>query len=453
MLNLAGRMRPAGICLIVLLLSPRVAGAQNWSFDARDIALGGVAGDTPSVAALEDTRGERSIVIPLGLIQLLQNLDVFRPDSDDFDLIRAVEYAASPLHYVVGRDRATESNTGRNLSVDIRDARLSRNLNDYRGIHLENQPPAEGLAAPNWGGTIPVHRGADGWFHGIYLGAGPYISLSSAVSFDQRLIDLLASDTDVVLRNDRLRLGNDTQGQGAAAITGGYRGLFPLPSRAGSSNRNLLIVAANYNCLRGFLYERAETSLAIDTDSNGLATIAPASGNPLVITRRRSTSGRGAALDLGVGAVINRWELGLGVRGIGNHIDWSGVERNSYALGFLFNGGDFSQSGELATDDVRVTLPVDTHVTVAYRGAPWGAVADVARGFQGTSFHGGYERHLGGLDLRGGTFYTRERWHPSAGLGLNIGRRVSLDLAVFGTTSNAAREQRAAVAASLRFRS
>jgi hypothetical protein len=36
-----------------------------------------------------------------------------------------VEYAAAPLHYVIGRNDS-KSDTGRRLSVDIRNARLKR---------------------------------------------------------------------------------------------------------------------------------------------------------------------------------------------------------------------------------------------------------------------------------------------------------------------------------------
>ena len=45
----------------------------------------------------------------------------------------------------------------------------------------------------------------------------------------------------------------------------------------------------------------------------------------------------------------------------------------------------------------------------------------------------------------------REIWQPTAGIGLNFGPLVSLDLAMFGTSANVERERRTAIAASLRF--
>ena len=35
---------------------------------------------------------------------MLKDLDIFRPDSDEFDIVRGLEYVASPLHYTVDRD-------------------------------------------------------------------------------------------------------------------------------------------------------------------------------------------------------------------------------------------------------------------------------------------------------------------------------------------------------------
>ena len=83
--------------------------------------------------------------------------------------LRAIEYAASPLHYVVGRDTSTSSEA---LFVsDIRNATFSRDLSKYRGFVPANNILAEGLASPRWGGTIKVHRDSDGGYQGIYIGA------------------------------------------------------------------------------------------------------------------------------------------------------------------------------------------------------------------------------------------------------------------------------------------
>src|SRR4051794_11267978 len=113
--------------LIALTMSSRPAFAQNWSFDARTIGMGGV-GSTGNLASdmIERDRRSTIIVLPFGLFQVLSDLDIYDPNSPKFDPIRAVEYAASPLHYVVGRDTST---SGEALFVaDIRNATFSRDL-------------------------------------------------------------------------------------------------------------------------------------------------------------------------------------------------------------------------------------------------------------------------------------------------------------------------------------
>src|SRR3954468_5607622 len=83
----------------------RPARAQNWDFDARTIGLGGVSGSgTIASGMIEHGAGYRSIVLPFGLLQVLPDLEISDPDSTRFDPVRAVEHAASPIHFIVGRD-------------------------------------------------------------------------------------------------------------------------------------------------------------------------------------------------------------------------------------------------------------------------------------------------------------------------------------------------------------
>ena len=65
--------------------------AQNWSGDARLIAMGG-AGTNQNLASkmIEEERGYHIIVLPFGLFQVLKDTDIFNPSSDDFDLVRSV---------------------------------------------------------------------------------------------------------------------------------------------------------------------------------------------------------------------------------------------------------------------------------------------------------------------------------------------------------------------------
>ena len=438
------------LALVFCLASVSSALAQNWSFDARSIALGSVSGkDNLASRMVDEQRNYRSIVIPLGLFQVLRDLDRFKPESDNFDLVRVIEYSAAPLHYQFGRDQ--ESANERDLFTDIRRATVSRDLSDYRGYKLANQPVAEGLASPTWGGTIPFSGEKGGPFQGIYVGGGPYLSMRTQAAIDPRVVDILASETALRFNNTSYPIGSDIQGQVAMAITGGYRGRFAVAG--GSSERDGLYVAADFNYLHGFRYESADVALRLDTDTAGLLTINPLLPSPLAIVRTSADSGHGYAIDAGVAAVVNGIEVGFGVNGIGNRIDWENVQQTSYALGNLFLGGDFVETGPFLANDLRVELPKDYHVNAGYHADLWSVMSEYAHGFQGNSVRGGAEYRAGVIELRGGGVYTRELWHPTGGVGLNISPKVGLDVAMFTTAANAARERRAAFAVSLRINS
>ena len=75
-------LRTLGL-LVVLSLSSLSLFAQNYSFDARRLALGGMpnVGKVNTVFELNPRKSEyRSIVIPFGLIQVLRNTEVFDPN-------------------------------------------------------------------------------------------------------------------------------------------------------------------------------------------------------------------------------------------------------------------------------------------------------------------------------------------------------------------------------------
>ena len=436
------------LSVFVCALSAGHASAQNWSFDARKVALGSPGGgENLASKMIEEEREYRAIVLPFGLIQVFRDFNKLNPSNDQFDLIRTMEYSAAPLHYTLGRET---TNSGQDFVVDIRNANLSRDLNTYRGFVPANQPRAEGLASPNWGGTFKVKRGPGGAFQGIYVGAGPYMAMQSDVNIDQQLIDILGSPSPRYIPNAQIRLGNATRGQMAMAITGGYRGRFALPE--GTSDRDGIYVAANYNFLRGFRYEDVNLALRLDTDRTGLLTVNPFLPSPLVVTRNNASSGTGSALDFGVGAVVNRWEVGFGVNGVANRINWTGVERTTYSLGNPFLGdSNFIETVAVPVGDARVELPVNYRGNVGYNTDSWGAVAEVGKGFGGNSFHGGYERRIGGIELRGGAMYAREQWNPAGGAGFMLGARTALDVAVYGNAANVERKRHPAVAVSLRF--
>jgi hypothetical protein len=413
--------------------------------------MGGVGYDVNiATGMVEEQRPYTSILLPLGLIQFFRDWDRFDPNDPRFDPILAMEYAANPLHVVFHRDPGGPR--GRFIEKAI-DGELSRDLNDYRGFVPQNELLAEGLVAPSIGGTIKFYQRRDGTFHGIYVGAGPYLSARTDLDIDPGLTAILGSPTPVSAPNRSFLVTDASSGQVALSVTGGYRGRIAWPGRKSAQTREGLYIGANYHYLYGFRHESADIRVRFDTDATGLITLFPTTA-PIAVDVLEAKSGRGFALDLGVAAVIENWEFGFGANGIGNRIDWTKFNRKLHSLQSLIEGGDFIETPlPVPTGKLRVELPVNYVGNLAYHRGGWTAMSDFRHGFQGFSFHGGLERRLGPVELRGGGRYSRERWHPTMGLGLNLSERFSLDFAAFETSTNIENTRKLGLAASIRLNS
>jgi len=461
---IGGSMKVQAMIFITILALCGSAIAQSYSGDARKIGMGGTGySDNIAIGLIEEERQYRSIVIPLGLIQMIRDFDKFDPDDKEkFDPILALEYAANPIHY--GFDRVTGGDRGRFVN-DLINAEFGT-LNDYR-FNLVDHLYTEGLVSPTWGLTFKVKKNPDGTFHGIYAGAGPYLSASTDLNIDNELIEVLKSPTSVDVNNETYHIGNRAIGQLAMSIVGGYRARFNLPGYDNpDSDRNGIYVAMNYRHLLGFRYEDFDLAVRFDTDDVGNivgpstdpipAHIQEAINNgtyqPLNVDYLNSESGRGFALDFGVGAVVDAWEFGFGINGIANRIKWDDMTLNNYHLEFLTGGDDdFIESEQLIPGKTKIELPEEYTWHIGYTWKDITAVADITRGFQGTSFNGGAEYRLSMIEFRGGMRYGLERWHPAAGIGLNLGKRFSVDFASFWSTTNAERVLKPGLAISLRF--
>src|SRR5215831_18491195 len=89
------------IAILLLIGFVGTASAQNFSTDARKIAMGGNGGDTSNIAAgmVDQASPYTAIVLPLGLFQLLSGgFDKFNPSKPEFNPIQAIEDATNPLH-------------------------------------------------------------------------------------------------------------------------------------------------------------------------------------------------------------------------------------------------------------------------------------------------------------------------------------------------------------------
>jgi hypothetical protein len=107
-------------------------------------------------------------------------------------------------------------------------------------------------------------------------------------------------------------------------------------------------------------------------------------------------------------------------------------------------------------------MPIVVSESLAFQAAGWGFMGSlqqkqagtssagvVALGYDEKSFHGGVERKVGPMWLRGGGRYTRDKWDPTYGIG--IGSKVALDFGFYGTHANLEGKRQTTMAVSVRF--
>jgi hypothetical protein len=265
------------------------------------------------------------------------------------------------------------------------------------------------------------------------------------------LTRILNSPTPVHESDAQLTLGGHAEIQAAFAVTVGYHARFLWPSTIKQARyRDGVYLAINYSFLRGVLFENVDSALRFDTDASGLLTLDPRLPPPMSGTRDHTSSGVGRAIDVGIGAVTGHWEFGGGVNGVANEITWSDVQRTLYTKdNLLVVEPPLVEAGTVSIPDVRVVLPVDVRGNAAYHEDRWSILMAVGEGYQGTTFHVGYERRPAFGAIRGGVFYTSGQWQPTGGFGWNLSERVALDVAVFGSSANIERERHLAIGASL----
>ena len=444
------RWRGPFLSLLLLTSFASSAFAQNYSLDARRIALGGTGG-TPNVASglVERQRRYKSIMIPVGLVRVIKNINVFYPNRDDFDFSSAVEYATRPFHMVLGR---VENHPGfRQLFEDIRDARLNSDLNTYSGFETSRLDFVEGLIAPNWGYTFMLDED-DRSFQGIYVGAGPYLAVRADYAVDSEFKKILDGSGNTYLPAATLDLGGGTRQQTALDITGAYHARFPLFDGDGeAARRNGMYVVANYHFLHGFRYDQLNADLSLKTDAAGM--VPPNQPSPpFTMNWQTSKNGNGLALDFGAAFVVNRWEFGGGVSGVANRITWSKITRHNIVLVNIRDGSEFVhvKVPPLPGVTTRIELPVTYSGDVAYHRDKWSLYNEYSRGFQGNNFHSALEYRFRAVELRGAARMSQGNWFGSGGAGFNLGRNFGVDVAAFGTQTFLEADRHVALAISFR---
>jgi hypothetical protein len=451
------------VTILSLVVTAGTASAQGYGTDARKIAMGGNAGDSANIAMgmVDKASPYTVIVIPLGLIQVFQGgLDKFNPTSDKFDPVRAAELASSPLHYTFGR---SATNSGQQTFMhDLVNKNLNTNLATYVGFKIPTSLAAQGLASPAGGGTIKFAKSKSGAFQGIYIGVGPYFSYDTALTVDQKLADLLGLGTACL--SCAMPVTDSSHLQLAMSTTIGYRGRIAINKSATEKTRDAVYLAYNYHILKGFKYLAPDIALRVDTTATGGLTINPVNPTlPFNIVDLEANSGKGHASDIGVEVVHGYFEVGFGLNGMGNQIEWTDFTQKTITLntlapspgqppqGFTTTcvGSHCSTPSTLALAPLVVKLPVVKTGNIAFHNSQVGAMMSYTQGYNGKSFHGGVEKSIGPLWLRGGGKYTRGKWDPTYGFG--IGDKTALDFGFYGTHANLEGKRQTGMAISLRF--
>jgi hypothetical protein len=209
-------------------------------------------------------------------------------------------------------------------------------------------------------------------------------------------------------------------------------------------------MGVNVHYLHGLWMDDFDVRSRLVTDDDGFIAAGGAT-DAVTIDRVTSTSGRGMAIDLGAAAVIGAWQFGVGANGVANRIRWRQLEVERLTRASATDGGSFLEETTEIDAARELRLPVDYTASVGYHAANWSALAEYGHGFLGMRWHSGVERRFRWLELRGGLRFSRDTWHPSAGVGFNTSRNLGIDVAVFTLASSLERRRQTSLAISLRF--
>ena len=293
-------------------------------------------------------------------------------------------------------------------------------------------------------------------------GAGPYLSYQAETPLDAAFgayIDVARTHLAAPTVGATVEMGieHDSYAQLAVALTGGYRGRWPVAGRP-TTGRDGIYVAMNTHYLHGFALENVGASYRLEADSARV--FDSADQDPVsvgLIERLTSRRGHGFAVDAGVAFAIGRWDFGVGATGLMNRIIWTNVRRGALSV---FNENLYDGFGEGAATTLlkpaeavgsrRVVLPSSYTADVSYHRRTWTALTNYKRGFLGHYAHAGVEYRLPSLELRAGGRFSGDRWHPAGGVGFELSPGWHLDVGAFGTSLNPERKRTLALALSLR---
>ena len=428
--------RTLTLAYVLLLAGLSVPPAQAQFMSARRLAMGGVTlshggpgGDAANVAyravppAAE--HGPRSLLLPLGLIPVLQDPPTFDTNDSAFN---AFEIANLVMHLPWNLRLVEPAEPAGDVTLSVGRNALTIDLGGVRNV-IPDERVRFSTAMRGPGIVLGVRR--------MFVGVTPFVQAQNDFDLNDALRGAL-HDGDTFLPNTEYALSDRGQAQAAAQALLGAA--FPVLCSGGDDDRGGLYVGARARLLRGLAYADADEQVGFVTPDTLFGDVPM----DLRFRGRQRTAlpadgGWGHGFDAGAVFVVGALEIGLAGNDLATSIDWK-VEESITAKDSL--------SGDYVTQTVGEQLPFTSTVPASYvltamtRLGGVLVAADVQRdALEQISGHAGAELWAGPLALRAGaSLDVQQRTQFAGGIGLRLGR-LGLDVAVATNQANLTHER------------
>ncbi|KPJ60674.1 MAG: hypothetical protein AMJ46_05290 [Latescibacteria bacterium DG_63] len=407
------------------------------SFDARRIAMGGVMlseyGEAQSrnvaLRAVPAGKTQRSIPIPLGIIQVLTSLPEFDPEEPDFN---AFEIAELVTNFPVFLRIVEPETVSDDIVMDVAKNRLAIDLGDLAEVVPEEPFKLGGLLdQPNFSYGV---GGFFGGLSGLLVGESDF-SLSSSLSSALRGNRAFLPNTDYHLKEEAEVQATAVLGFGYArrlnALIGGGE---EDPRR---SDELAVYGGGRFKYLVGLAYAKVDPVVSFTTGDVIFG------DEPLDMHFQSTLTtalpvGSGTGLDLGVAMFKGGYEVGLGIVNVATKIHWK-ADRELHVLEDSTNE---VVKYTLAEDaDYTSTVPSIVLLNAARRWGTNTLAFDIEKGISRTTFHLGFESIQGKLALRTGTWLDANgKLQFAGGTGFKVGF-LNLDMALMTSSSVLTKER------------
>ncbi|HEY6809266.1 MAG TPA: hypothetical protein VI160_10820 [Gemmatimonadales bacterium] len=393
-------MRPSFVGLLsasLLLGATLPARGQVLSLDARRVGLGGLSlhrsGNLSRFNAAYRAVPKRNdrwhakftIPIPLGIIQVLKDTTVTRPDSSYFNPIQVANYVFNlPVFYEVKK-----------APVPTNDVTFTIGRNAF-GVDLG---AAKGLVPTDPFGIDGSGRPMDIGFSILGVRASTMVWMQDQVDF-QLGPNILAFLHDGQMADTNTLYDVSATGLGAA----GFAPTLGWAGRVSGADDQGIFIGANAHYYFGVVYGQVQGTGGFTTGDTlfaGSNPVTPSLGERASYSKFGNKFGTGMGADIGAVWIKGPLEVGFGINDVGAKITWPDTRVDSV----YFDGPADSMVTVHLANHVQTT----TKLPVAYlanasmeMGTGTTVGADILHTASGTQIHVGAEQRVGPLALRGG---------------------------------------------------